>query len=100
MTTIWKFQLQTVDYQEIRVPEGSRALSAQKQDNMLCIWVNVYPNVPRTLYVPHKILIYGTGAPMFNKSDVTYLSTVQDGELVWHIFVDKKLTNQQGETNG
>lgn len=81
---VWKFPLILSPDQVIRMPAGSRILTAQEQLRELCIWAMVDCDGPESL---RRIAILGTG----HKTDpagLIYISTVQaaDGNLVWHIF--------------
>lgn len=88
MKTIWKFELEITDEQYIKAPLNMTPLSAQIQNGQLVLWGIVDPKG----YVGnHRVLIVGTGNPlpdMIIEGMSKYLSTVQDGAFVWHVFVD------------
>lgn len=85
METIWKYELEVVGSQEIKLPTGFEVLSVQVQNGIPCLWVRV-----DALRPTHKteIIIHGTGHPV---PDTTgkYLGTFQmnGGALVWHVFL-------------
>lgn len=85
MRTIWKFTLQITDMQKVRMPAGAKILSVQKQGFHVCLWAMV--NTEQPLETRH-IEILGTGNPISEGVGVsrTFIDTVQDGPLVWHIF--------------
>jgi hypothetical protein len=89
MTTIWKFPLEAIDRQIVRVPKGARALTAQMQGGQLCIWALVdTKNVDTGVGMP--VYIHGTGHEVrLLAAFGRYLSTVQmdNGALVFHVFV-------------
>lgn len=84
MHTIWKFPLAITDRQNVMMPAGAEILSAQMQDDRLCLWALVNPEAPKQ---PREIEVLGTGQPI-TKADRRYISTTQmlGGRLVWHVF--------------
>ncbi len=81
MNTIWKFPL-TDEETEIEAPI-ERFLTAQMQDNTLCVWAIVNPDkTPRK----YKITVIGTGWECQKIDASKYIGTVQMGRLVWHCF--------------
>jgi hypothetical protein len=82
--TIWKFPLSITDTQSIMLPVGARILSVQFQGNQLCLWVLV--DLDERLVRRRTILIYGTGNPIDSEIEMQYIDSVQDVQLVWHIF--------------
>lgn len=88
MVTIWKAQvdpnsLQGTTYNiPIRVHKGSKFLTVQKQGAGLCVWFEVDPNAPEeTQYIYCVGTGFGT-VPVGKR----YLSTVVDGQYVWHFY--------------
>ena len=89
MKTIYKYPLEITDRQVIEIPAGSEILSAQMQRGQLCLWVLVHTyEAPR-----HRdVYIFGTGNPIpqgFDRGYCLFVGTVQQGPLVWHIFIEK-----------
>lgn len=87
MTTIWKFELELKESQEIKLPSPARILSCQFQHGLLMLWAVVNPDLPmhrRTVY------IVGTGHPIPNVVPIDYVGTVQQGEgrFIWHVFAE------------
>jgi hypothetical protein len=41
--TIWKFELEVTDLQEVVMPSGAEILSVGNQDGKLCLWAMVSP---------------------------------------------------------
>lgn len=89
MKTIWKYPLEVVDLQTVKMPAGAQILTAQMQGSAstgvtLCLWALVQPDAPLTGCV---IEILGTGHPA---PDVPrrHIGTVlmMQGALVWHVF--------------
>lgn len=96
MRTIHKYPLAIAEYQEVRMPEGARILCAQMQRdyvigsnqpavNNLCVWAEVDTDNPP---IYREFFMYGIGAELRkdHRFTHTYLSTVQDGRFVWHIY--------------
>ena len=84
MKTIWKYQLEITDEQSLMMPEGAKILTAQIQQETLCLWALVDPIIPKQL---RKIEIIGTGNPIYDL-ERKYISTVQmaAGKLIFHLF--------------
>jgi len=82
---IWKYKLQITDIQEIEIPEFSRILTAQVQNDELQLWAAV--NEKFQTY-RQKIALYGTGHEIQRNFPGRYISTVQlhKGEVVFHVF--------------
>lgn len=83
--TIWKYQLEITDRQEITVPAEGIFLCAQTQHGIPCLWAEVDPDKPHEKRI---IRIIGTGNPGGDLSTMNYLGTVQtaNGQLIWHIY--------------
>lgn len=69
------------------MPDGAKMLSAQLQNNILCLWAEVDTREPLR---EHFIEIAGTGNPLRSDMSVEriFIDTVQDPScgLVWHVF--------------
>ena len=83
--TIWKYPLIITDRQTIPVPVFSTPLSVQFQQGVLCLWVEVDPDIELEQRMIH---VYGTGNPMATKVIQQYVGTAQepDRQLVWHVY--------------
>lgn len=92
MKQIWKWPIEVLDEQVIEVPASTKFLTAQVQDESICVWGEVSIGHP-TFAVKRRIRIIGTGNPMPSVDMLRfgYLATVQDVPfpgLVWHIYVE------------
>lgn len=83
MITIWKYRLDVIDEQTIEVPFEAKALSVQMQNAELCIWCLVKTD---NKLVPMHIRIFGTGHPVVDVPDKSYVGTFQEGWFVGHVF--------------
>lgn len=83
MTTIWKFPIKITDLQLVPMSKSAQIISAQIQGDVLCLWAIVDTNEVKDQRV---IEIYGTGHPMRDQTQRRHIVTVQDGQLVWHVF--------------
>lgn len=84
MKTIWKFKAEGA----VEMPVGATILTAQIQANEICIWAEVNPEAPTER---RRFFIFGTGHPIPNTPNgLHYISTVQDGIYVWHVYVEAK----------
>jgi hypothetical protein len=81
MTTIWKFEFELNDEIQRRdMPEGSRPLSVQVQQGLICLWVAVFPkNAVRT----RAFRVRGTGHQW--DAGEEWVGTVQMPPFVWHL---------------
>jgi len=88
MKTIWKYELEITDEQEIKVPKGAKFLSVDFQGNSGCLWALVDSRKPK---VTRTIAIKGTGNPIDPYEDLSFIGTFQmrKGSLVWHVFEKK-----------
>jgi hypothetical protein len=86
--SIWKFTLRVEDTQTVSMPPDSKILTAQAQNENVCIWALVDPNDPQR--VDYPIWVHGTGHPVEDAaSQGRYVASVQlsGGALVFHVFV-------------
>ena len=82
--TIWKYQLQITDQQQVFMPKGAVILSAGvDNENKLCIWAAVNPKAPKHV---RAIRIVGTGNPFEDSDMYRFVGTVPMYPLIWHIF--------------
>ena len=85
--TIWKFDLEFLDMQPIKMPENAEILSVGEQDGKLKIWALVKPDNAK---VKREFEIFGTGHNVYCDMGIErkFLGTVQMKEqgLVWHLF--------------
>lgn len=79
---IYKYPLQLVGRQVIKISEGHHILAAQLQGENICLWAEVCTDQP---LVEVPIFIVGTGQEVpFDACG--YLATVQKDGFVWHIY--------------
>ena len=81
---IWKYELDVVPEQDVRMPFSAKILTVQIQKEVPCIWVSVDPTLN---YLERTIVMRGTGHDL--KEDLgTYIGTFQqlNGVFVWHVF--------------
>lgn len=85
MKTIWKFELETTDYQAIDVPAGFQFLKLDTQYSKPVFWALVNSENPK---VRLEIRIVGTGHPASIGNTYSYLGSYQleGGALVFHAF--------------
>ncbi len=85
---IWKYPLVLTEEQEIEMPSGAKPLCVQMQGGSLCLWamVDSFEDMES-----REVWIFGTGHGFYLKIDrVEHIDTVQDGSLVWHVFMGKE----------
>jgi len=58
MSTIWKFPIETIDKQEVKIPGGGLILCVQTQGGNPCLWALVNPDRATET---RSIRIHGTG---------------------------------------
>lgn len=85
--TIWKFQMDIVETQLVRMPAKAEILSVQVQDGIPCLWALVNPANGEQ---DKCIEMFGTGHPVNCDMGVsrTYIGTFQMNNtgLVFHAF--------------
>lgn len=84
MKAIWKyvFDLSAGQIQHHEIPEGGVVRHVARQDHLIAMWVEVFPDEPRT----HRVFrIVGTGHREIEDWD-SYLGTVQMGIFAWHLY--------------
>ena len=84
MKTIWKFELDTAQFTEIEMPTGAEILTAQIQNEVMCLWAQVDPEAPKET---RTFEVAGTGTPL-SDAPRKYIGTVQTsgGRYVLHVF--------------
>ena len=87
MTTIYKYPLNMLDEQTIIIPENHKILCVHMQGQTPCMWAMVDPNKTN---ISLKILVYGTGTPIVDPEMLSYISSIQIGFFVWHIFTKEE----------
>lgn len=84
---IFKYQLETVDTQDVVMPKGAEVLTIQTQNEVPCIWALVNPDEETETRV---FEIFGTGHDVYCDMGVDrkYLGTYQlaGGALIFHAF--------------
>ncbi len=107
-TTIWKYELQIMDEQEIELPKARQILHIGEQNGKLMVWVLVNLIVSSNFISSEsgdasttrpedgtekvKFYIVGTGHRHSNDffSKLTFCTTVpMSNGLVWHVFGDE-----------
>lgn len=81
--SIWKYEVPITDHFSVPMQRGAHVLTAQMQRDTLVLWAEVDVQVDTE---PRHFYVIGTGRPLPLK--VLYVSTVQDGQFVWHIYED------------
>lgn len=85
MNRIFKYRLEVADEQEIELPSGARILTVQTQQGTPCLWAIVDDE---DVASKRRIRVVGTGHPIRNISNLSYVGTFQlmSGNLVFHVF--------------
>ena len=81
---IWKYKLESLVSQTIRMPQGAKILTVQIQNEVPCIWVEV-DICQKTKKENRYILIHPTGREI-NLTRQIYIGTFQLDQLVLHVF--------------
>ncbi len=85
METIWKYELETTDFQTVSLPVNAEILTIDTQCSTVCIWALVEKTEHKN---EEKIIeIFGTGHEM-KEANRKYIGTYQlnGGALVFHAF--------------
>lgn len=83
--TIYKYPIKLTDSQKVKLPINAEILTAQMQDDTLCLWAKVEES--NTSMEERIIDIFGTGCPISDEHR-RYIGTTQmhGGALIWHVF--------------
>ena len=85
--SIYKYELEITDNQNILLPIGAQILTVQNQNGKACLWALVDPNKETEA---RHIEIFGMGQPVLSDMGTSreYISTFQmhGGQLVFHVF--------------
>lgn len=94
MMTIWKFPLEIVDGQEVKMPRGAKILSAGIINDTVNLWAMV--DNMEAVKESRLIRIHGTGHHVYKFDLLTFIGTVIQPisnpnvpALVWHIFEER-----------
>jgi len=87
MITIWKFPIENVNRQVLRVPKGIKPLTVEVQNGVPCLWATVDTEAELGQAV---VRVVGTGHDAEEVRFMDYLGTYQlrGGALVFHVFGD------------
>lgn len=83
MQSIWKYELEIADYQEIMIPSGADIISVGNQRGILCLWARVDHSKEKK---SRRIMIVGTGQGHDNLPMERFIGTVIVEPYVWHVF--------------
>lgn len=81
---IYKHPLTITDSQILEWPIGTKVRSIQLQNDTICVWTEGPAEFEELGKV--EVLIIGTGI-YFDVEDFTYMATVQQESLVWHVYM-------------
>ena len=86
MKRIYKYPLDNVDHQELRLPANSKILSVETQDERIVLYALVDDTV--THQNTHLIIIHGTGHNADDTTDCNFIGTVKlySGAIMLHVF--------------
>lgn len=85
MRTVWKYTLENVNIQKIKMPRTADILHVAVQAGVPCLWAEVTPDTPEE---ERTILILGTGHVIPPWTTRRYIGTfqLQDGVLIFHVY--------------
>lgn len=78
---IWKFAVPF--YGSITMPARSRIIDVGSQGDGLFLWAISSKTAEK---VTRDFVVFGTGEPIGNMDELTYIGTANTGVYVWHIF--------------
>ena len=87
MKTVYKYQIQPIEIQEINLPIQSKILSVGTQDGELYLWAEI--NLENhTIEEPRKIRVSGTGWTLEDGECRKFIGTAHmpEQKLVWHVY--------------
>ena len=85
MRVIWKYPIQIINTQKIRMPKGAEVLSVGiDPDNQPCVWCSVDPYQSEEYRTIH-VVDTGEGVP----DNTVFVGTFIYHSYVGHIFIEK-----------
>ena len=84
MKKIYKYPIEIIDIQMVKLPKEAIILTVQLQHGKPFIWVYVDPNEIEAEDV--TLRVYMTGQEIDDSLDLTYVGTIQENGFVWHVF--------------
>jgi len=86
MKRIYKYSLDTIDQQVLRLPSNSKVLSVAAQGDNIVLYVRIDDTIVRM--TDCLVLIHGTGHDADDTIDSTFVGTVNlyNGTLMFHVF--------------
>jgi len=92
MRVIYKYPLRVVNKQHFDMYADSEIIGVQVQDNDIVMWAVV--DTDRKM-IEVAIRMYGTGEEFADEiDDLSFISTVQLGSFVWHLFMVSKVRDE------
>lgn len=85
---VYKYPLSGRSFDTVRMPYKAKVLTAMFQGGTLCLWAEVDGDALANTET--FVLVVGTGMefPDVDMDDYRYVSTVQEGPFVWHVYVE------------
>lgn len=86
MSTIYRYQLDVVNEQEVELPARHRVLAVApgRSGYYIDLWVQIHES---DHYVQQAFRIFGTGHQIVDTGMLDYVDTVvMPDDLVWHVF--------------
>jgi len=82
---VYKYPVEQNNEIVIEIPQYAEILTIQTQYGKPYIWALIDTRMPR---VARRFILAGTGHPIQNKDELTYIGTFQleEGSLVFHLF--------------
>lgn len=71
---------------KIRMPKDAKILSFQTKDNEPYIWASFDPSKGSDNTTERSFRLIGTGIDFDSNESDRYISTVQNGPFVWHLY--------------
>jgi hypothetical protein len=90
MKRVFKYTLQELGQQSVRLPEHAKILCVKAQHNIPVIYAEIDDSVNFENYT--TIRIFGTGHTIPDRLNLEYIDTilVMNEQLVWHIYKEVK----------
>jgi len=85
MLRIFKYTLDTIDEQVIKLPEFYKILSLKVQNNTPRLYVLINDKIEEEKEI--RIRIYGTGHPVDEVGEFIGTYQLSNGQLVFHAFI-------------
>ena len=83
MNTIYKFPFEVKYEFTLNMLRGASVIHVEAQNGVPCMWAEMETDQPLE---DRKFRVFGTGHPITDVEDMSYLGMFQQGPFEWHLY--------------